>query len=167
MPIMKGAYSATYNAQAVGNTEIGFKLSYSYRAKGIVFDVVGGNPVDMLLDGIDMKVGFVAQEWDAAAVPALRWPFSATLGRTTPSGLSMWTAAKPLLMTACNVATLPATILFPKAILAPDYTLDIDFNHLNRPLPMQLIVFPVKQAESYASPVLPNGCDDIVYFIET
>lgn len=165
---MRGSYVGTYNALAIGNTQIGFKTSYSYRARGIMFDTVGSTPVDMLFDGMDFKVSFVAQEWTAAARDALRWPFSATPGELVPSGISLWTAAKPLLLTACDaLTTVPVTILFPKAILAPDYTLDTDYNHLERPLPIQLIVFPVKKAGSYAVPLLPDGCNNVVYYIET
>lgn len=168
MPIMRGAYTGSYNALAVGNTQIGFKTSYSYRARGIVFDAVGSTPVDMLFDGFDMKVSFVAQEWTAAAIDDLRWPFHAIPGELAPSGLSLWTLAKPLLLTSCDALnTLPATILFPKAILAPDYNLDVDYNHLERPLPMQLVVLPVKKAGSYATPLLPDGCNNVVYFVET
>lgn len=166
MAIVRGAYIGTYNALAIGNTEIGYKHSYSYRGRGIVFDVVGGNPVDILLDGIDMKVSFVAQEYDSAAIDILRWPFHANVGETQPTGFSLWEAAKPLLLTACGT-TVPETILFPKTILAPDFTLDINYNHLERPLPMQLMVFPVQEAASYAVPLMPDGCENIVYFIET
>ena len=170
MSIVKGAYIGSYNSLDIGNTQIGFKHSYSYRGRNIVFDVVGSNPVDILLDGLDMKVSFVAQEFDLEAIDILRWPFSGTVGITQPTGISMWELAKPLLLTGCSETTSPSSILFPKTILAPDYTLDIDYNHLERPLPMQLLVFPVQFEQSgdpsYDTPLMPNGCNPVLYFIE-
>lgn len=170
MTVIKGSYSGTYNGLAIGNTELGFKLSYSYRGRAIVFDSVGGSPVDMLLDGINMKVNFVGQEWDSAAVDDLRWPFGTIPGRLSPSGQSLWALAQPLLLTACSATTLIESILFPKAILAPDFNLDTDFNHLERPLPIQLMIFPVQYEAgdpTYTTPLMPDSCGEVVYFVET
>jgi hypothetical protein len=170
MTIVKGAYTGTYNALAIGNTEMGFKLSYSYRGKSIIFDAVGGSPVDMLMDGLSMKVNFVGQEWDSAAVDDLRWPWGSIPGRLPVSGQSLWELAKPLFLDACSNLTVVQSILFPKAILAPDFNLDTDFTHLDRPLPMQLMIFPVKYEDgdpTYTTPLLPSGCEEVVYFVET
>lgn len=171
MSVIRGSYSATYDGFNVGNTEIGFRHSYSYRGRNINFDAVGETPVDIIFSGMNMSVSFVAQEYDAAAIDYLRWPFNATIGITSPAGLSLWQAAKPLLLTGCNTLTDPQTILFPKTILAPDFDLDIDYSHKERPLPMRLMVFPVSFESDgsvyYTDPAYPHGCEDVVYFIET
>lgn len=171
MSIVRGSYFGTYKGFSIGNTEIGFRLSYSYRGRGIMFDAVGETPVDTIYTGINMRVSFVAQEYDAAAIDLLRWPFNTTIGETSPAGLSLWEAAGPLLLTGCNVLTEPQTILFPKAILSPDFDLDIDYSHKERPLPMQLSIFPVAvegdTSDYYDGPSYPAGCTDVVYFIET
>jgi len=167
MSIIRGSYNATYNALAVGNTEIGFRHSYSYQGRSINFDAVGGTPVDTIFEGIQMTIDFVAQEYDAAAIGALRWPFNAIIGTVKPAGLSMWQQAKPFILTGCTTGVNPMTITFIKAILAPDFDLDIDYSHRERPLPMRLIVFPVAyNGAGYATPAMPTGCGDIVYFEE-
>jgi hypothetical protein len=171
MSVIRGSYSATYNGLNIGNTEIGFRHTYSYRGRNINFDAVGETPVDVIFSGMNMRVSFVAQEYDAAAIDELRWPFNVNIGETSPAGLSLWQAAKPLLLTGCNTLTDPQTILFPKAILAPDYDLDIDYSHKERPLPMQLVIFPVSFESDgsvyYSTPAYPQGCTNVVYFIET
>lgn len=168
MSVIRGAYNATYNALAVGNTEVGFRLSYSYRGRNINFDAVGETPVDVIFSGISITIDFVAQEYDAAAIDILRWPFNGIVGSIDPAGLSMWEAAKPFVLTGCTNGVDPQTITFYKTILAPDFDLDIDYSHRERPLPMRLIVFPVKyNAAGYTTPAMPSGCTDIVFFEET
>lgn len=167
MSVIRGAYSATYNALAVGNTEVGFRMSYSYKGRNINFDAVGEVPVDVIFAGISLTVDFVAQEYDAAAIDILRWPFNGIVGTIDPAGLSMWQQAKPLILTGCTNGVDPQTITFYKAILAPDYDLDIEFSHKERPLPIRLMVLPVKyNSEGYTTPEYPSGCSDVVYFEE-
>jgi hypothetical protein len=167
MTVIRGSYSGTYNSLAIGNTEIGFRVSYSYKGRNINFDSVGDTPVDIIFAGLNMNVDFVAQEYDAAAIDTLRWPFDAIQGNLSPAGLSMWLLAKPLVLTGCTTGVDPQTITFYKTILSPDFNLDIDYSHRERPLPMRLIVFPVKyNSEGYATPELPSGCTDLVYYDE-
>lgn len=119
---------------------------------------------------MQMKVGFVAQEYTAEAIDSLRWPFNTIPGRVAPQGLSMWELAEPLLLTACKTTNVPQSILFPKAILAPDYTVDIDYSHMERPVPMSLLILPVKYEAGdpeYETPLMPDGCTEIVWFVET
>lgn len=168
MSVIRGSYSATYNALAVGNTQVGFRHSYSYNGRNINFDAVGETPVDIIFAGLNMNVDFVAQEYDAAAIDILRWPFHVTPGQVDPAGLSLWQAAKPLILTSCLTGVNPQTLTFIKAILAPGFDLDINYSHQERPLPMRLVVFPVKyNAVGYTTPEMPTGCDDVVYFTET
>jgi len=171
MPVVRGSYSGTYKGFSIGNTEIGYRHSYSYRGRNINFDAVGEIPVDVIFSGINMSVSFVAQEYDSAAIDLLRWPFNNVIGTTSPAGLSLWQAAKPLLLSGCNEEADPQTILFPKAILAPDFDLDIDYSHKERPLPMRMTIFPVAYigdgSIDYDEPIYPQGCEDVIYFIET
>lgn len=170
MSIIRGSYNGTYNAFDIGNTQVGFRKSYSYNGRNINFDSVGQTPVDIIFGGLQMKIGFVAQEYDAEAIDILRWPFSSIPGRIAPQGLSMWELAKPLLLTACKTTNIPQSILFPKAILAPDYTIDLDYSHTERPVPMSLVVLPVKYESGdpdYETPLMPSGCTDIVWYVES
>lgn len=168
MTVIRGTYNAVYNSLSIGNTQVGFRKNYSYRGRPINFDAVGETPVDTLFAGLELSVDFVAQEFDASAIDILRWPFHATIGQLDPAGQSLWELAKPLLLISCHTDIDPQTILFPKAILAPEYQVSIEYSHRERPLPMRLQVFPVMyDSEGYATPSMPSGCEDIVYFVET
>ena len=170
MTIIKGTYASTYNGLDTGNTEVGFRKQYSYQGRNINFDAVGVTPVDIIFQGMRMTVDFVAMEYDAPAVDSLRWPFHATPGQLDPAGQSLWDLARPLILTACNVATVPATITFYKTILAPEFDLELEYSHRERPVPMRLMVLPVQfdATGAYAGATLlrPNGCNDIVYYEE-
>lgn len=173
MAIVRGSYRGTYNGLNVGNTEVGFRLSYAYNGRSINFDAIGETPADIIYAGLQMNVDFVAQEYDSAAIDDLRWPFFSIPGQVAPAGLSLWDLAKPLLLTSCISGTDPRTILFPKAILAPGFNLDIDFSHKERPLPIRMLIFPVKYLETgYGGSVdddtyRPDGCAELIYFEET
>jgi hypothetical protein len=169
--VIRGSYSGTYDGEDIGETEVGFRHSYLYNGRNINFDSVGETPVDIIYAGLNMNVDFVAQQYDADAIDWLRWPFNFIKGMVKPAGLSLWERAKPLLLTSCLVNVNPRTLLFPKAILAPGFNLDIDYSHKERPLPMRLIILPVKyRSDGYEGSVeleRPEGCTDIVYFEET
>lgn len=164
MTVIRGAYNATYNSLSIGNTEVGFRKSYSYQGRDINFDAVGATPVDSIFDGLTLNIDFVCMEYDAAAIDILRWPFHATIGTLAPAGLSMWQLAKPLVLTSCTTGVNPQTITFYKAILAPGYDLELEYSHRERPVPLRMMIFPVKDG---ATGSLPDGCNDIVYFTET
>jgi hypothetical protein len=169
--VIRGSYSGVYDGLDIGETEVGFRHSYSYNGRNINFDSVGETPVDIIYAGLNMNVDFVAQQYDADAIDDLRWPVNSIVGTVAPAGLSLWTLAKPLLLTSCINGVNPRTLFFPKAILAPGFNLDIDYSHKERPLPMRLIIFPVKyNADGYegsAGVERPEGCGEIVYFEET
>lgn len=166
MSVTAGPYSATWNALALGETLQGFDKSYSMGARPIQFDSVGETPVDMLTNRLILTVDFILAEYDAAAVATLTWPWHATRGSFPKSGTSLFSLAKPLVLTACGTVTNPATITFYKAILAPDFQERLRYSHMERYIPVQMYVFPIK-AGSSASPVIPSGCNELLYFAET
>lgn len=166
--IIKGPYNGTWNGLNIGNTLVGFNHKYSYRGRRIQFDSIGETDVDIILSGLSMSVDFVGQEFDAAAIDTMRWPWHATIGQMPVSGVSMWELAKPLILTSCKTGVNPMTITFYKTILAPDFEIDTKYSHEERPLGMRMMVFPVKyDSEGYATPELPTGCEDNVYFEQT
>lgn len=169
MTVIAGAYYATWNALSIGNTEGGIRTSYNYEGRQIRFDSVGSSLVDVLRTGLAMFLDFVLMEYDAAAVDDLRWPFHSFVGTYADSGASMWAAAKPLILTSCRNDIDPATITFPKTILAPGYNVELDYSgSKERVVPLRLIVFPVKyQAEPSSNYEQPNGCEDAIFFEET
>lgn len=170
MSVISGAYSATWDGDAIGQFELGgIRERYNWQGKEIRFDSVGMSPVTMLFGGIVMAVDFVAMEYDAAAIEAMRWPWHAISGQAPPAGTDMWAAARPLVLTSCRDDINPQTKTFIKTILAPGYDVELDYSaNKERSVPLRLIVFPVKySAEGYATPLMPNGCSDNVYYTET
>lgn len=167
--ITSGAYTATWNALAVGQVRPGgYKKRYGYESKPIFFDSVGMNAVDMLFGGIHMFVDFVCMDYNAAAINKLRWPFHNLVGTSPVSGYSIWEAAKPFVMTSCRADINPQTITFYKTYLAPNFDIELDYSGTTeRILPMRLIVLPRQYVSGAGATVLPSGCSDIEYFIET
>lgn len=170
MSVTSGAYSATWNALAIGQFELGgIRERYNWQGKEIRFDSVGMSPVTMLFGGIVMAVDFVAMEYDAAAIATMRWPWHANTGQVPPAGTDMWARAKPLILTSCRADINPQTKTFFKTILAPGYDVELDYSAVKeRSVPIRLLVFPVKHdAGGYATPAMPTGCLDNVYYTET
>jgi hypothetical protein len=176
--IVSGAYSATWNALAVGEIALGgWKHRYSYLQKEVNFDSVGMTPVDTLFTGLIMVVDFVAMQYNEDAIFTMAWPWSisgmATRGTVKPAGFSMWDAAKPLIFTACcGTNANPTLITFQKTILAPNFEVVLDHSSTQEKMvPLRLIVFPVA-FNSTGTPVhtpvqRPTGCSGTVYFTET
>ena len=174
--VVSGAYSATWNALAVGNVALGgFKLRYSYLQKEINFDAVGLTPVDMLYTGMIMMIDFVCMQFNSAAIRTMAWPVddgTGGRGRVLPAGFSIWEAAKPFIMTACNESLTPSnnprTMTFMKTFLAPNFEVIQDHSGVQeRVVPMRLVVLPCAYSGSgYATPLRPVACTDTAYFTE-
>ena len=169
MPVISGAYSAQWNAVTLGNANAGYRVNHSYQGRDIRFDSVGTTPVDTIETGLGMTIDFVLMEYDLAAVKAIRWPFHPVEGIKYTAGSSMWSLAKPLILTSCLTGVNPQTITFYKTILAPNFGVEINFSGvMERMVPMRLHVFPVGfDAGGYTIPTLPNGCGELVYFETT
>lgn len=170
MTVVNGAYTVTWNSLAVGQLETGgIRERYNWSGREIRFDSVGAMPVDMLFLGAAMAIDLVAMEYDAAAIETMRWPFHAISGTIYSAGVSMWNRAKPLVITSCRTDINPQTKTFIKTILAPGYDVELDYSAgKERSIPLRLIVFPVKyNAAGYATPAMPDGCTDNVYYTET
>ena len=166
MAVIQGAYSATWNALDLGNTVSGFELSYMSQARPVTFDAVGETPIDMLLSGMAMVVDMVLAEYDAAAIATMSWPWNADRGVMPIAGTSLFTLAKPLVLTSCLTID-PATITFHKTILSPSFNTRVLFSGTQpRYLPFQLYVFPIKE-DSESTPLIPAGCNETQFFVET
>jgi len=166
MAVIQGAYTATWNSLALGQTVSGFELSYMSKARPVQFDAVGETPVDMLFSGMVVVIDAVLAEYNAAAVATLSWPWNAERGIIPITGTSLFTLAKPLVLTSClNID--PATVTFHKAILSPDFNTRVLFSGTQpRYLPIQMYVFPIKE-DTESEPLLPSGCSESQFFLET
>lgn len=180
MPVISGSYFGYYNspvasetgALALGHTRTGFRHSHSFSSREINFDVLGTAPADVLFTGWQVFVDFVLQEYDAAAVNTLHWhfpsgqPLTEFLGTSSPAGGSLWDRAKPLKLKSCTGAP-PAVRYYPKAILAPNFSVDIDFAHTERAVPIRMMILPVAYESDpvdLETPNRPVGCEKVLYW---
>lgn len=147
MAFIAGQYTATWNANAVGQTADGFHLNWKFFKKLITGDNFAQTPQDAIYQGAEMFVGFTCIAYDAAAVQTLMWPYSATrwdmstIGRTDV-GSSL---AKSLVLTAVAgtpAATLPASQTFLTSILAEGFPVELLFAPDLREVPLRLRVYP-------------------------
>lgn len=171
--VVSGAYSATWNANDIGNVAIGgYKLRYSYLQKEINFDAVGLTPVDTLFTGLVMMLDFVCMQYSTVGILGMSWPWGditgGLRGNVNAAGFSMWDAAKPFIMTSCSNATNPTSITFYKTILAPGFEVIQDHSGVQeKVVPIRLIVFPVAyDGSGYATPSRPVACTATQYFTE-
>ena len=184
MAIISGAYFGHYNspvanltnALSLGNTRTGFRQSHSFGSREINFDALGTAPADILFTGWQVYVDFVLQEYDAAAINALQWQTVSGntagdhyLGTTSQAGGSLWDRARSLHLISCNPGIAPCRRYFPKAILAPNFSVDLDFAYTERSVPVRMLILPVAQPEdltTLANPTRPVGCSRILYWAD-
>lgn len=187
MAIIAGAYFGYYGTYAVdnagslalGNTRTGFRHSHNYSSRAINFDALGEAPADVLMLGWTVTVDFVLQEYDAAAIEDLQWSQVATnsvdpLGETDQAGIALWERAKPLYLRSCT-NTNPCVRVYPKAILAPNFNIDVDFAHTERAVALRMLILPIARPvgafdyDDYAAinaPSRPVGCANLVYWLD-
>lgn len=167
--ITSGAYTATWNALAIGELQLGgIRERYQYSSRPIFFDSVGSTPVDHLFGGVVMFLDFVCMNYNAAAIQSMRWPWHATRGMAPVSGGSLWEMAKPLILIGCRNDINPLTKTYYKTILAPGQDVELDFTgSKERTVPIRLMVFPRKYVSGGATTELPAGCVDLDYYSET
>ena len=63
MTFVAGPYSATFNAEDLGNTERGYELEYNFHEEPVIVDNFGESKVDGIYLGGDCFVNFVMQEY--------------------------------------------------------------------------------------------------------
>ena len=150
-----GAYTATYNAKAVGQAAEGFRISHQFFKQLITGDAEGDSPQDAVYRGREQFVSFRVIEALAAAIPDLTDPY----GDGTPfvqgqvglldlrgaGGGSPVSSAKALVLTAVTGTSAatdgPATITFPLSIIAEDFPMEVLYAPVNREVPMRLRVY--------------------------
>lgn len=130
-----GAYAATYNEKALGQTAQGFTISHEFFKTLITGDRGGQTPQDAIYQGRAQFAEYELIEAAAEGVRELVEPY----GETPGNGLELGCIggldvgfpgsagfAKALVLTAlgdCSSATFagPATMTFPLSILAENY----------------------------------------------
>lgn len=143
MTFIAGSYSATYNSLDLGIIDDGFTIDWTSRAEDIITDVGGATPIDGVYQGLEMQVSFTLAEWDASAAKAAFWPFATTLGEVGAMGRLLSTMASSLILTRCQSPTVPTSITFSSAILAPGFNVSALFANKHRKIPLQMRILPV------------------------
>lgn len=147
MGFIAGPYVATFNAQAMGQTAEGYRLSWEFFKRLITGDAFAEAPQDGVYRGAQMHLAATLIEYNAAAVAAAVWPYHATMWTTGQVGrLDVGTSLiKQIVLTAVAgtpAATVPATLTIPKAILAEGFPVEILFAPDLREVPLRFRAYP-------------------------
>lgn len=147
MTFIAGQYLCTYNALSVGQIKDGITLEHQTFKKAIRGDNLAESKQDSVWRGHDVYVNFVSDEYDAAAMPSIFWPYGSSfltmgvIGRCDVA--SNITAV--LVLTAIagtTAATKPATLTMSKTILAEGFPVQLLFKPDLREVPIRLQSYP-------------------------
>jgi hypothetical protein len=148
MSFIAGRYTATWNSLALGQTAEGLRLSHQFFKRLITGDAYAESPQDAVYRGAEVTAAFRLIEYDAAALPTIMWPYSATflsmgvIGRTDVGSA----IAKSLILTAMAgtpAAATPASLTLPQSILQEGFPVEILFAPDLREVPLRMRVYPV------------------------
>ena len=150
-----GGYTATWNALALGQTREGYRPSHEFKKEPITGDLMAQTTQDAVYQGVDRFIQFELIEVNSAAVASLIEPYAATPGTPHTVGLvgqrdvgntDCPGAAKPLILTRaaglCAELSGPATITFPRAIIAANYPIEALLGPNLKRIPIRLRLYP-------------------------
>lgn len=149
MAFICGAYTATWNSLALGQTADGFRLSHQIFKRIITGDLYAETPQDAVMRGADLTLAMRLIEYNAAAIQTLKWPISATKWTVGSVGyLAVGSSlAKALVLTAVTgtpaVAT-PASVTVTKCLLHENFPVEVLFAPDLREVPLRLRAYPVE-----------------------
>lgn len=153
-----GAYTATYNAKALGQTADGFRLSHQFFKRLITGDAGGDTPQDAIYRGKEQNLSMRLIEADKAGIPDLIDPYAGTVG--TPwtlgvvglldvhgaGGVTPAPRCKSMVLTAItgtSAATdTQATITLPLSIIAENFPIEILLAPDLREYPLRMRIYP-------------------------
>jgi len=152
-----GAYSATYNAKALGQAGQGFTLSHETFKRIITGDAGGDAPQDAIYRGKALSISFRLIEALEAAIPDLMWAYASTIGTLWDLGIiglmdvrgqgsgSPTTRAKSLVLTALTGTSAandgPATMTMPLTSLSEGFPVDVLHAPDLREVPVRLRIY--------------------------
>lgn len=154
-----GYYTATYDppsaagSSSTGATDLGLvdgvrRLRMRSSAQMVKADRYGDSEIDGIYRGANLSLMMTFKEW-TSIIREVLWPYTATagdMGQVGISGRLLTDLAGQLVLTALTgtpAATAgPATITFPKAILAPENDVEIIFGNEKRDIPVVFKIFP-------------------------
>lgn len=153
-----GAYTATYNAKALGQTADGFRLSHQFFKRLITGDIAGDSPQDAVYRGREQNISFRCIEADAAGIPDMIDPYAGTVGTPWTMGQiglldvrgqgsgSPTSRALSLILTAVTGTSAAndtqATFTFPLSIIAENFPVEILLAADLREYPARMRIYP-------------------------
>ena len=168
-----GPYTATYNVDAapgdppgkgLGPRSLGLvegvrRWQRTLQALPVRASAFGPTHIDGVYGGAQSFCEMTLKEWTTAVRDVL-WPFGAEFGRAGLVGRLLSDLAGELVLTAVPhtpaAGAGPATITFGKAILAPDFEVDIPLGPVERDVPVRFRCLPYV-----------NGQGEVVWFEQT
>lgn len=146
MSFIAGQYTATLNANSLGQIEAGITLEHRFFKRLITGDNMAETPQDGIFRGGELFVAYNLLEYNAAGASAAFWPYGAGyLNMSTVIGTLDTASALQLVLTALAgtpAAATPATITLPDCVLAEGYPVGILFAPDLRTVPIRQRVYP-------------------------
>ncbi len=155
MSFISGAYTATYDTSALGITAVdSIKINHQVFKQLITGDNFAETPQDAVFRGMAVFLDFTLNEYNATGARKAFWPYGTAWGTMSSviGTTDQATNAKQLILTAVAgtpAAAAPATITFPKAILAENYPVDILMGPRLREIPVRMRIYPNSSGEFF------------------
>lgn len=148
--VVAGEYTATYNSNAIGLTEDGYRIIWSFEKEEVTADSYGDAVLDGVYRGGNCFVEFNAKAYLAAAIAGMIWPYHATYGVVGIVGRldvasSIASALVLTDVTGTPAETNPATITFHSTILDNGHEVEQNLNNRHRIIPIRLRCYPTEQ----------------------
>lgn len=150
-----GAYTATYNAVAIGPTRQGFSLRFTFNGQAIDrSDQWGDTYLDYIYRGGSCRMSADAMEYKAGTITPI-WPWGAIgtfITTTNPIGRRASDVASTIILTSTAntpAATSPASLTATYAIIAEGQELALDFTSELREVPLIWRLLPYTSSGSH------------------
>lgn len=149
--IIAGRYTATHNANSLGITRQGYKLSFSTKDELVdETDAYGLTVIDAITRGMDCSLDFIAREYGAAGILGAMWPngggtFGILQNAANPIGRLATDHANAVVLTATAstpAAASPATLTASECKISEGFNVDLIFDSRARDVPIRFRLFP-------------------------
>lgn len=148
MSFIAGRYTATLNAQSLGQTADGYRVSHSLFKRIITGDALAQTPQDAIVQGAEMFIATRLIEYNATGGLNAMWPLSSTIYDMGVIGRLDSAIADSLILTAVAstpAAATPATATFLLTTLAEGFPVELLFAPDLREIPLRFRVYPSSQ----------------------
>ena len=152
-----GAYTATFNGLALGQTAQGYRLSHTHFKRPVTGDALAQSPQTAVFQGIEMFLQANLIEFNAAGIYPLIWPYGSTYLQFGPVGRMDVESSltKQMILTAvtgtpAQVLAAPASLTLPNAILAEGFPVELLLAPDLREVPMRMRLYPTTTGSPYA-----------------